>query len=398
MGQFIYAKRTSTRFTRVALFGLRTGILGVIVSPALAQAPIGQPHRTPVNSAGPTGSVQGIVLAGDTHRPIRFALVTIQTRGAVTEQERDDIVNISARADATGRFTIPNVPVGNYSVFALAQGYVSDRDNLQAAIRAGADPGQLFSELPVAHVVAGGASSVSLTLNRGAAISGIVHWDDGSPAAGVEMSAIPAGAPVHHLPSPLNQIQFPLAISTRAVTDDRGHYRISGLPPQDYFVQGLVDVNSVSRSHSPAVGEVFRLSLYGPGVARRADAKLLTLIAGQERDDADILFDLGMLWSVSGHIGALTQDAVIATARITLVDSVDPELQISGAMSAQGDFAIRQVPAGTYTLHIEDASAPASGVSPLLLPGPIHYLPFNQQLVITDSDIHELSITLTSAP
>jgi hypothetical protein len=182
------------------------------------------------------------------------------------------------------------------------------------------------------------------------------------------------------------------------VTDDRGHYRISGLPPQDYFVQGLVDVNSVSRSHSPAVGEVFRLSLYGPGVARRADAKLLTLIAGQERDDADILFDLGMLWSVSGHIGALTQDAVIATARITLVDSVDPELQISGAMSAQGDFAIRQVPAGTYTLHIEDASAPASGVSPLLLPGPIHYLPFSQQLVITDSDIHELSITLTSAP
>src|SRR6185369_13089123 len=91
-----------------------------------------------------------------------------------------------------GSFLIPNVPPGSYYVTATLGGYPSPRlghedegDALPPA-PAGKPP---VSDLKIT-VQTDQAASIDIRLERGAAVSGTVRFDDGSPAVGVHVGPV----------------------------------------------------------------------------------------------------------------------------------------------------------------------------------------------------------------
>jgi hypothetical protein len=344
-----------------------------------------------------TGSVTGHVIAQDTARPVRFAQVMLQSVAAVTgegREERGFNGGTATRTGADGDFYAGSVAPGDYYVTATTPGYVSERSLLQAAVNAGGDPTALLGQVPIVHVVAGEASSITVTLERGGTIFGRVQWEDGSPATGVSLNAV----------STLNSAALPGSLQNFqsagggnfAVTDDRGAFRIAGLPAGDYLIRSQIQTSPAPGS-SRFAAFAPPIRLYSPGVFHKADAKAISVKAGEERGDVRMTIDLRDLRTVSGHAASANAGQSVASGRVSLVDPNDGDLQLGGSVSANGDFAVRYVPPGNYTLRIIGASTlAASGRNRESdsSHGTI-FQAFSQAVAVTDADLIGVSVTLT---
>ena len=138
------------------------------------------------------------------------------------------------------------VAPGTYYVIASSPGYVSPI----AAVGLSADRFKkldddakklILKRVPRITVEANLPASIDLTLERGAAVSGTVLYDDGSPAAGLNVQVLIRNADaaqdakkdlwVKWVSSPVAGGELPI------VTDDRGNYRVSALPANEYIVE-----------------------------------------------------------------------------------------------------------------------------------------------------------------
>jgi hypothetical protein len=353
-------------------------------------------------AVAPSGTVTGRVIAQDTQQPARFVSVMLQSIATAASDGDGPRFGsgggVNVRTDAEGQFTATNVAPGDYYVTAGAAGYVPERALLQAAIAAGADPANLLAAIPQVHVDASGAASVTVTMERGATISGKVVWEDGSPAAGVSMNAVPTAAAVP-LPGALQAIQSPGGGSGFASTDDRGVFRIAGLAAGEYLLRTVIQ----PPTQQGGVGRGFQMAspirVYSPGVFRRADAKSVVVKVGEERSDVRVVIDLRALRTVSGHVGSATSGQSVASGRVTLSDPNDKDLQLYGSVAANGDFAVRYVPAGNYTLQVAGASTQSGGNRRRDSDaGGVSFQPFSQPVVVGDRDVTGVGITLTPVP
>jgi hypothetical protein len=353
-------------------------------------------------AVAPSGTVTGRVIAQDTQQPARFVSVMLQSIATAASDGDGPRFGsgggVNVRTDAEGQFTATNVAPGDYYVTAGAAGYVPERALLQAAIAAGADPANLLAAIPQVHVDASGATSVTVTMERGATISGKVVWEDGSPAAGVSMNAVATAAAVP-LPGALQAIQSPGGGSGFASTDDRGAFRIAGLAAGEYLLRTVIQ----SPTQQGGVGRGFQMAspirVYSPGVFRRADAKTVVVKVGEERSDVRVVIDLRALRTVSGHVGSATSGQSVASGRVTLSDPNDKDLQLYGSIAANGDFAVRYVPAGNYTLQVAGASTQSGGNRRRDSDaGGVSFQPFSQPVVVGDRDVTGVGITLTPVP
>lgn len=125
---------------------------------------------------------------------------------------------IQGKTDAMGRFQLQDVPPGDYIVRAEMEGYFGLAAN-------GSYPA--FASQQVAVDAQQPVPEVSLSLVRGGTISGRVRDSEGkflvnaSVSAGVSVPANGGGT---------------FVISASKTTDDRGEYRLFGLPPGEYYV------------------------------------------------------------------------------------------------------------------------------------------------------------------
>jgi len=349
-----------------------------------------------------TASVTGTVIYGDTQRPARFVQVDLQavpSAAATTGGRGFGGGGGIWRTGLDGTFTIPNVVPGDYWVLATAPGYVSERTLLQTQVNAGVTTADLMAQMPTVHVSASGSGSIVVTLQRGAVIAGKLQWEDGSPATGVDVTADSAVVNVA-MPAPFNSLR--VSSQTRATTDDRGAFRITGLPSGDYVVQAQLRPTVQFGSGGRGVVNVVRI--YVPGVFRKADAKPVTVKAGDERDDLRMVVNLSALHTVSGHVNSATAGMSVQSGRASLVDTTDATVQLSGVVSAAGDFSIAYVPAGTYTLSVQGSTQAAAtggfrgrGGNGAAAAGSATFLPASQTLTVGDTDVTGLGINLTSA-
>ena len=355
-----------------------------------------------------TGSVTGHVIAQDTARPARFATVMLQPAASIGDSDGGPGNTVTTRTDAEGNFVAGNVAPGDYYVTANAPGYVSERAVLQAAATAGADPAALLAQLPVVHVSAGGATPATVTIERGGSLAGKAQWEDGSPASGVSVTAVSAagtqaggtafggrfgdGIP---LPGVLHGIQSAGGNTLTASTDDRGAFRITGLPAGDYLLRIAIQPPPTGGGDRNArFGSPIRL--YAPGVFRRADAKAVSIKAGEERSDIRIALDLRALRTVSGHVSSASAGQTIAFGRVTLVDPSATDLQLVGPIGSNGDFTVRYVPAGNYTLSVAGASTqmPSRGRTSGESRG-VSFQPSSQPVAVADTDLSGVAVMLT---
>jgi hypothetical protein len=373
-------------------------LAGARAMPAQVPAP---PVAAQTRSATPTGSVNGTVYVQETQRPARFAEVMLLAVAAPSGQGPERFGerfggSTQARTDVDGTFTLNSVAAGDYYVLASAPGSIPEQALLRAALQAGADPNDLLARIPVVHVVADSMSSVTASLQRGGVLAGRLFWEDGSPAAGIAVTANASGAAVQ-MPANLARIRSPANRFITPVTDDRGAFRITGLASGDYVLEAMIENRSQNgefgRSESSAT-----LYVYAPGVFHRASAKPITVRAGEERDDVRMTIDLRGLHTVAGRVSSASGGGSVNFGRVTLTDPNDPGLQPYAPIQADGTFRVRYVPPGNYTLRVVGGSITANGRGGRGGdPGSSGnaFQPFSAVVTVTDVDLNGVTAMLT---
>ena len=208
-----------------------------------------------------TGMVTGHVTAGDTQRPAKFATVVLyevpaqvsavvkpdpnadtdaQMIAALAAMKNIGKTNmVQSQAGVDGAFLATDVAPGDYYAFAAATGYISPRAQVLAALASGADPKKPLPGIPIVHVTADHTSMADITLTRGAAISGTISWDDGSPVTGAMMAVLPVKGE-EKTPPEFNMLGVANALGGFSISNDLGQFRVSGLAPGEYILQATV--------------------------------------------------------------------------------------------------------------------------------------------------------------
>jgi hypothetical protein len=276
-----------------------------------------------------------------------------------------------AQTGFDGTFTLPNVPPGSYYVVAAKAGYLPSRDyddDNDAAEPSPAEKSPIV--LPRIEVQADQTASIDIRLERGAAVSGTVRFDDGSPAYVVQVVPlhlgkdkwVPSSTPI-------------LAVMFSPETDDLGHYRISGLRDREYVVMVQLTRTNLESKGTHEMGhygvERSTLRIYSGDTPHISDAVPFKLAAGEERTGEDIVIPLSKLHSVNGVVTAASDGRVITGGHIVIEDPGEKESVVDAELGNDGSFHLEGVPEGTYRLRVRNARDTESQT--LTGPGNVNY-------------------------
>lgn len=296
---------------------------------------------------GVTGTVSGQVFCADTEHPARFAHVALVplppafASPSINKPRTPQQYDGDTHSD--GSFFVAHVPPGDYYVSVTYPGYLTPEyqfsadDLLQptAEIRK-----HIFEVVPVVTVGANRSSRVSIYIHRGAAISGTLRYDDGSPIPDTEV------VPLHRNSSGSWTDSAASASDNRLFknggSDDQGHFRIQGLVPGEYTLK------------IPRAYDVGLLAVYYGDVFLEKDAKSIKLTDGEEYPDADITIPLSKLHTISGSLVS-SSGQPINSGKVTLSTADNIEIDVAFVSEEDATFYIDLVPEGTYTLRVTDA-------------------------------------------
>ncbi len=181
------------------------------------------------------------------------------------------------------------------------------------------------------------AGYAKLYLARQSAIAGRVLDHVGRPVPGVEVVA------VARRPAPSGVLLEAQAQGVR--TDDRGEYRLWGLPPGTYTVAAF------SRHDAPPASAAHPV-MYGGAEPR--SAVFFTLHAGEERGATDLVFPAPGTHSIEGVVSGIPAAWGTGAVAVTLVE--DGALPGSGRTAfadREGRFRFEGLPPGRYWLVAE---------------------------------------------
>jgi hypothetical protein len=311
-----------------------------------------------------TSTVSGHVYCADTNAPARMANVVLQPANQIDAIRPGEDETITSRGQLVqtlldGSFSIPNVEPGVYYVIATQPGYVSPLTAMYAPAADAPATSSMKPKKPVMtapRIVVQGSVPVSVivSIERGAAVSGSVLYDDGSPAVGIRVSVlVRAKSQWTNLPT------SPVASqSYSAGTDDQGLYRISGLPAGEYLLEAHLSLYEmfykVAKETGTSVSQTatYSLSVYAGGSSRRKDARTMTVTAGEELGGQDIEIPLSKLHTVRGSIVAAHDGHILNGGQLSLLYG-DDRSEASRAYVSKDDstFTFGFVPEGDYIIQ-----------------------------------------------
>jgi hypothetical protein len=334
----------------------------LLVLCALVPVSFGQQKR----AARPVGTtVSGHVYCGDTNAPARKASVILQPADQIDAIRPGEDQHISSRGETTqtlldGSFTISHVEPGVYYVIATQQGYVSPLTSVYvppAGLPASdpLKPKKPAMTAPRVVVQSNLPVSVNVSIERGAAVSGIILYDDGSPAVGVLVSIlVRAKDGWTELPS------SPVAGQSYSDgTDDQGRYRISGLPEGNYLLEVKLSLSGMYYKvgeYGTSVGTwpIYSLAFYGNGSSRRKDGTPIKVKAGEEVGGQDIDIPLTKLHTIRGSIFAAHDGHILNGGKLSLLYTDDrSEAGRTSVSKDDNTFTFAFVPEGDYILRAE---------------------------------------------
>jgi hypothetical protein len=320
--------------------------------------------RDPATVKKGTAVIKGHVLTAE-GRPLRRAQIRV-----AGDDPRDAL---STTSGLEGEYELRELPAGRYTVQATRVGYL----RAQYGQREYGEPG-----IPIE--VANGATveKIDLTMMRAGVVSGRVTDETGDVLAGVDIRAM--------------QMQFYLGrkrivpVSTAPVhvnTDDMGYYRLTGLPPGEYFIAGRLRDTWMSDEKDPRM--LSYAPTYFPGTADVAEARRVKVASGQEVAGIDFALVAEPAASLSGT--ALASDgAPLAGARLLLSQEIMGPA--GGSMStagnaltdANGVWTIRDVSPGEYIIRVT-GSAGDRPTESAALPVTVHGADIEGLVVATDA-------------
>ena len=345
----------------------KTSILRTLLLFAFATSVFSQ--QKPQDEAAGTSTVSGHVFCADTNAPARMATVVLVPAEAIDTWPPGERNRISTHGEGVqtlldGSFSMQHVAPGAYYVIGSQLGYISPLSSMSAAESAHISPDntadkKLPIHAPKITVQSNLPVSVNVTMERGAAVTGTVRFDDGSPAIGLQVTALmrwkDEWTPIPYLPFGNTP--------TTVQTDDQGNYRISGLPTQDYLLEVQLnlsktsyDVNGDGGSGTSSSG-VYSLTIYSGAKARPKDAVPFTLTPGEQRHGEDLEIPISKLHTVRGSLIAARDGHVLNGGELFLLYSDDKSKANHVTVEEDEDgFTFSFVPEGDYILQVSGAA------------------------------------------
>jgi hypothetical protein len=319
------------------------------------------------------GTVTGHVLCSDTQRPARLAEIRLVPVGVTAAPAKsnpmDDDAALGGRlppvqTDMSGGFTVQNVHAGTYYLRVDYTGYLTPllgftRDQLAhptAEMRQ-----RMASELQTVTVAPHVTTRADATIPRGASISGTVLYDDGSPAAGVNLSLFRRNAKGEF------KDEFQAFSRFYRSTDDHGRFHIDSLPADSFVLAANFSISETSITTMPMPNGgsgtmqmniqkvLFSLPLYSGSALRLRDAAVIKTDAGQETPSVDLTLPLSKLHSVSGTLVTKSGHTINAGKVALLYADTREELTNVPINRDDNQFHFLYVPEGNYVLAVQEA-------------------------------------------
>jgi protocatechuate 3,4-dioxygenase beta subunit len=278
--------------------------------------------------------ISGIVMNPCTGDPVAAAKVEL-LQGESTSPLA------TVKTDASGHFYLSNVAPGSYRVAAERPEFLRN----EFGARAVGARGQTISLSAGKNV-----TDLKITLAPMGVITGTVFGEDGDPLAGAMLLAVRVGDSAGA--SSISQV-------ARTTSDDRGIYRLHGLPPGRYLVKiapsgrpghsaGATDSASFFYPHAGNAEQATAFEIAPGSVIAGTDFALTpvrTIVAEHTTDGV----------AISGRITNWETGGGVSKARVELSASeTDPNANVTVTDGA-GYFSLGGVAAGQY--HVEASRA-----------------------------------------
>jgi protocatechuate 3,4-dioxygenase beta subunit len=332
----------------------------------------------PIGTASLAGTL--VAAAGD-ERPVRRALVRLSTPD-------NPVGSLQVMTDDAGAFTFVRLPAGRYMLTASKAGMVNAAFGAKRPDRPG-------SAIQIADGEQVGG--VRLRMLPGAVISGTVRDPAGQPVARARVYVMRYGFAWQSGERELQQVG---SVGLGEETDDRGEYRVYGLPPGEFVVVVLAtpmgprggtavhqttaaEIQWATRQRSsagattgapattavPATGpDVDYAPIFYPGTAVQTSATPIALSAGQERADVDVVLQMvstSMLEctvaSAAGPVPANLQVTLIAHDRLGGIPFAGFS---STPLQRDGKYIFSGLLPGDYSVMVRVRPTPAGRGAP----------------------------------
>ncbi len=284
----------------------------------------------------------------------------------------------SGITDNDGNLEIKNVPTGRYYAFINAPGVVSPF--AYADFR---KPGrELLDEpqagFPIIDVNGISDINVQIAARRGGAIGGRISYSNGDPAIGVKVEIL-RKVDDEYLPVLPNMSALMGLFSGGGgsfQTDDRGIYRLAGLPEGEYVVKVSESASHGKPDSRSGYGRGFESMLFGGSsllnvfygdAFDQEKAQKINLQLGQDLSEINIIIPDRDLHSIEGKLVAAKDKLPIRNAKLTIKradESTDeerkgifPEIPQVVYTDGKGMWRFSDLPKGNYKIVAEPGSS-----------------------------------------
>lgn len=273
---------------------------------------------------GPTSTITGkVTLKGKGVPGVGVSLTVVDRGNPSTTRHR-------GVTDDEGNYKITNVPPGSYTVTISAPGFASvDRSSNQQSVIL--NKGEAVD-------------NIDFALARGGVITGKVVDPDGNPLIEEEIYAMPVDT----------QGRYVFSGMGNGRTDDRGIYRIFGLPAGSYKVA----TGQQDGGFGGMRGKVVYRRTYYPDAPEPAAGTVIELKEGAEVSNVDITVGRAMVkYFASGRIVDGETGRPLANVRYGIQMFIDPTSSSSmtnGSVSnSDGEFKWPNLAPGKYAIFFE---------------------------------------------
>ena len=300
-------------------------------------------RESPNREKPATSRLSGRVVAADTGRPLRGAIVHIVAASARNPNERQ---GLWVTSDAEGRWALADLQPGGFTVSVEKGGYLT----LHYGQKRPFEPGKT-----IALTAGQSFDNADVVLPRAGVISGKLVDEFGDPVTGALVRALR-----YRYLDGQRQLT-PIADGMEAflqggVTDDLGNYRVYGLTPGDYYICAVFVPRGESASHFG------HPPTYFPGTPIAAEARRISLGMGQEAANSNFNLSTARYATVSGTIVGSSGAPIGATVTLKSADATDlvalPSVSASGGL-----FTIPNVAPGDYRIQVHTAGGGAQNAA-----------------------------------
>jgi len=339
---------------------------------------------------------------------------SVVARATVTLDASDGRGQRQTLTDDEGRFQFDRLPSGRFLLTAWKPGWVA---SYYGSPRPGRPPGA-----PIAVADGARVADIRIPLVPGGVIAGTIVDSTGRPIA--RQFPILLEERLVGNRRMIARVRFPLdAGFFERSTDDRGEFRLFGLPPGTYYVMVEPSISSGARfttsdevrwasqpagaSAAPPLGALAGYApVFYPGTTDPSAAQGIAIGASEVKEGLTFRVTYAPVARVTGMVQR--PDGTPASATAVTMRARETRALIEGAgyratTGADGRFTIQGVAPGEYLLSVRSASVvgstPAAGAAPgeRAASAPAYDLWGERAVVVAGQDIENVSVALAPA-